>query len=912
MINHILCLSFLFLLSLSCTVYIDGQNGEDTPSCGSSNSPCKTITNDVKSLSLCLSSGEYEVQEQIPAQMQWTGAGEIPTLLCKPDQQIRSECTNQSTAIEWHNITLRDCSVNQTSCSNVHITSSTFSNTNIQNWNLYSRPRDLNSIHRIDNVTITHCAFHHSLLNFLTSESPLTINGNLFNSSALLLYSVGEITKLNGERIIHFENNIMNAKSALGLNIQSFGTFVTTLNIINNSHTFFLSDDQPTPSRTDFLFFSFIIFEAGDTERASENPIRFNLIENRLPNVTMHCNPSLSVPEFQASDNNISLLSIHWTATPTYPNVNSSIVRFQRNQITSVEISLDNDSGRRFSHTTHFVFHHNFIRVLSLVCPAVSQYTIDFSHNDIMTAVIFKNFIGGPNTNDLLVHNRFKALSLSYSYSSFSSHSESLVITNNTFEVTEFRFLYPYSLTKFRIFLRDNVWNNELQLPNYVTGLKVNSIGCQLYLSNNLFSNFSGGAVILSAEKSHFFFDRISVKGCNGGISISSVLGIIHINNSDISHNAEQSEGGLALYGSLSNVTIYNCTLYNNESPHGSAISSSMKMSHINFNITDYSVVVISGPCETGNNSMTCGEERYMDVSESAAFLMWSCRPCENGKYIIGGGRMEREEKSGIECKLCPAGASCQSGLTPQAKGRYWCGVNNREELQCLLCPSDYCKKESHDWHNSCLGNREGVLCGTCAANYTLGFFTSSCLPTSECKSQWMALFCIIPIFYFIILVLLPIGDGSIWKSTSYFIQTVPLLISQGQRDQVISILASIFFNPSATTGLFRGVCIGQVDYVEMQMLSLYIPLATLFVLSLACIFIFIYHRVQERWTSSRRSYQALVMLEYINGDTELESGTTGVGEKRTVMSRCTAGLITAFLLIYGGLVSTCLKLLFC
>jgi hypothetical protein len=57
----------------------------------------------------------------------------------------------------------------------------------------------------------------------------------------------------------------------------------------------------------------------------------------------------------------------------------------------------------------------------------------------------------------------------------------------------------------------------------------------------------------------------------------------------------------------------------------------------IEHKITDYSTVVIYGSHEAVNNSMTCGEERYMDVSESTDSLMWSCRPCDNGMYIIGG-----------------------------------------------------------------------------------------------------------------------------------------------------------------------------------------------------------------------------------------------------------------------------------
>ncbi|PRP74021.1 hypothetical protein PROFUN_16465, partial [Planoprotostelium fungivorum] len=909
---RLLCLWLLFHLISTCEIYVDGDNGIDSPSCGSLNSPCKTITNNVKNLSLCISSGEYE-----PPVVRCTGI-------------VRSDCRNDSKhLLKWENVTIRDCFVNWTaSCLDVQITSSSLIDTHI-----YDSVSYISSFHRltipkgiekIDQLIISHSHLHRTHIILLTSDGPLRFDGNIINASRIYIFS--ESRETSGNRSILIADNSLHPNSFLYFSITSHARVITIVDLINNTDVLFESIVEPISPDASSVYIEWDLLE-GDEELVDLNPIRLNLLENRMFDFGWVCHRSPGVPHINLTRNKITSINMSWTDALEHPRLNSSLITFDDNEVWTLKVVADNGEGRVRGHIMLFVFQQNLIHEIFLHSPYLSHSAVDFRHNTIGNVVLSKSSIeGDEDYNDIFTKNLLGFVIFWYTYPSFQNNTNTLHMFNNEFFVIELLVSFPSNRFPAQIVLKDNIWYNAFKPTQDATGLRVTSFMCDVHLINSTFQNYSGGAINIYSERSSVVIDSVSVSECKGGISISSDISNIHISNSNISHNSDRSEGGLSLYGSHNNVTIYNCTLFDNESPHGSAIASSMKMSHIDMKdmivraqkaiehkITDYSTVVIYGSHKAGNNSMTCGEERYMDVSESADSLMWSCRPCDNGMYIIGRGMMREDKTSKTDCKPCSSGAECQFGLTPQAKGRYWCGVNDKEELQCLLCPSDYCKKESHNWHDSCLGNREGVLCGTCAANYTLGFFTSSCLPTSECKSQWMALFCIIPIFYFIILVLLPIGDGSIWKSTSYFIQTVPLLIGQGQRNQVISILASIFLNPSTTTGLFRGVCIGQVDYVEMQMLSLYIPLATLFVLSLACIFLYIYQKVQERYTIYTQGYSTLIMMESTdNNGIEEESRENSTGEKRTVMSRCTAGLITAFLLIYGGLVSTCLKLLFC
>lgn len=93
--------------------------------------------------------------------------------------------------------------------------------------------------------------------------------------------------------------------------------------------------------------------------------------------------------------------------------------------------------------------------------------------------------------------------------------------------------------------------------------------------------------------------------------------------------------------------------------------------------------------------------------------------------------------------------------------------------------------------------------------------------------------------------------------------------------------------------------CAGDFDYITLQLFLLYVPMATLVLLSIGCLSAIIIRNIRRK----RRAIDYLIRSS--DDIAEKDKG-------RTFMSRCCTGLIAASLLAYSGVVSICLKLLFC
>ncbi|PRP84402.1 hypothetical protein PROFUN_08082 [Planoprotostelium fungivorum] len=885
MFNLFIWLSILHV-SISCDLYIDALNGTDSPSCGSASQPCKTITVNATRLSLCLSPGEYQAPGLVPARMRWTGTGEPPIIHCPQNRKLRSMCDSVTNTLNWDNIIMRSC-----------IVAPVF---------FCSDPSD-----EVVNLTITHSVLRQTNIICHMSESTATISNNIIDSSNITVYS--QPGSSNDTRSITFTDNFLLPNYTIQLFLTTPLFAMTTVDIINNTHSSF-SSQQLFPPADDLLSITWEQDINQPTE-AMQNNVHIYLGENEIPRIELGSVRS-QMPDLNVTNNNITFFTVNWEDVSNRFN-SSPFFFFEANQMDTLNLRVSNEA-REGDSTLSIVIRSNAINNLSLISRKNSRFCLDVSHNHIGAVVILKNEIGAPGANDTFRCNVIPSIILQYAYHDVWKGDRYLHITDNDFSAMELQLQFLMMSTAPRIILDDNRWFDS-NVAQFDAALTVNAFYCGLDIRNSSFSHRSAGGIVFFGSRLSIVMDLIRMCDCNQAISVSVRNTRVSITNSDISYNSDQSGGALILYGSQNQVNIHNCTMTDNDSPHGSAISSSMKQSTIDmrdnvihvrsetqYNTSDHNVVMLAGSHTANNNSITCPDERYLNLFDATDVLSWSCKPCENGRFIIGRGAMRGNETSGTDCKKCPSGAECLSGFTPQARGKYWCGTNDRDDLQCLVCPSNYCKRDPHDWNDSCQGDREGVLCGACSSDHTLGFFTSSCVPTSYCKPQWIVLLSLIPLAYLAVLVVIPIGDGSIWKSTSYFIQTVPLLIGQGQRDQVVGILASILLNPTATSGTFRGICVGQLDYVEMQLTSLYVPLSTLFLLFIACSILYARQKYKEKKERTGESYEFLIMPE--RTEEEEDRGD----DKRNLMGRCTAALVTASLLVYSGVVSTCLKLLFC
>ncbi|PRP76909.1 hypothetical protein PROFUN_06187 [Planoprotostelium fungivorum] len=465
------------------------------------------------------------------------------------------------------------------------------------------------------------------------------------------------------------------------------------------------------------------------------------------------------------------------------------------------------------------------------------------------------------------------------------------------------------------LFLVDNVWMGPSVIFTKQPALHISQIHhCSLHLSNSSMDGYpEGGLWISEAFLSEVHVESLRVSGSGrGGVLIFAEKSHIYLDSVTLSDNDSPTVGGgISIldrkYNSNdSSVIIRNTRMMNNRSPHGSAVfisAGSIKMENVSIIVeddidqplVDHSVVVLNGRFVQEDVSLSCAEERYLASSNASSSLVWSCRPCATGTYFLGRGEMVEDVEKGNKCTRCPEkGAECVDGKTPQAKPNYWCGKNSLQQLICHNCPSGYCNETAHLWNSSCIGHRSGELCGGCADGYTLGFLTSACLPVDHCRHEWIGLLSIIPFVYVAVLLFVPIGDGAVWKSMSYFVQTVPLLLKQERQNSIISMFSSLFTTPTNMGSSSLGFCIGQMDYIEREFISLYVPAGTVILFLFGCLCILLYHKMG--CTMPRR--KIMFLTQALN--------------KRSMLSRCTTGLVTGFLLMYSGLIASYLKLYFC
>ena len=160
------------------------------------------------------------------------------------------------------------------------------------------------------------------------------------------------------------------------------------------------------------------------------------------------------------------------------------------------------------------------------------------------------------------------------------------------------------------------------------------------------------------------------------------------------------------------------------------------------------------------------------------------CSVCPNGKYRIAAATCSDHEPA-VSCYECPKTANCltEGGSRVLSLAGYWCGqlADAQSRLECTACPDGYCSSdEARPWNESCLSSRRGTLCGECAADHSEAVGTEECVPDAECNAaRWLepAVFAI-GLVYVVLVVWLPINHHPLWKSITYFMQTVPLVSS--------------------------------------------------------------------------------------------------------------------------------------
>ncbi|PRP86576.1 hypothetical protein PROFUN_05214 [Planoprotostelium fungivorum] len=785
--------------------------GNDTSTCGTKDNPCETIAGAkvIKNQKeVCLKSGIYE-NSTIPHRMRWWKTEE------EEGERPTLKCLNSVSVtsagdLMWSGIHIQNCS-------------GSISTVNIQIDSVLISSSILRSS-RIFNTSITNSTFLSSFsLSVQFGEHDqgqhlFTLDNNRFLSAT---YDFMAISPSSTKSQVQISHNFLGPNTKMTTSLRSW----TELNIINNTC-------GGISSRSSLWI---------DTIQSDDS--RFNVLHNRLGYLSLAIK-LIVMPNLIFEENFISraVVTIQTTGDSLYTSRPKSQLNIIRNRIGSAQWLLQEE------HTDASNSEEIGVNEEALSHNILNNNTIDSLEYSIQKTVI------GLITHYDIRGNRFEQVTLLAA----SLNSDVLNLTENTFTRTNETF--------------DALSISQIQ-------------GFTIAVADSNFENYDGaGIAFRDVIHSAIYVDRVNVSNCrNGGIRMNLYNSRAQITSCTVHNNTSPSDGGgIALFGDNAAVDISQSNLTQNFASHASCLmgslgrDSSVQLRDVYMTVadnvtttTDHSVVVLTSKYNTSQVNLQCTDGSFLDAREQEKHLLWSCSLCESGSYTLGRGMIVADNKTGTQCNKCPQGAICEVGKPVSSRGDFWCGATDGE-LRCHPCPNGYCRRDDHPWQQPCVGDRDGILCGGCKDETTLGFLTSFCLPTHKCKPQLLAVASLMPFLYSAVLMALPIGDGSIWKSTSYFIQTVPLL---GRS--------------------FLGFCLGTFNYVQKEAFSLYLPFGTVLILCLVSLGLCVIDAIVKR----RKGDARVMHIEW---------------KKRSVISRSTAASVGALLLVYSGVVSSCLKLLFC
>ncbi|PRP84807.1 hypothetical protein PROFUN_07461 [Planoprotostelium fungivorum] len=866
MIRGTIVLCILLCTVYGCDIYVDGRGGSDAEGCGTTERPCLTITSDRMDKELCVSGGVYTMTTRIPALIsRWNreGQNERPTFTCSNGVKIVN--ISESSGVSWNQIDIKDCTITSELVMIVEIIQVALSNSSF----------GVAVSHQHRNFTLSHSTLNATFVwaqgrdNWESFSSIFSATNNTLLNSTLYMQFSKQISVISNDIDVHSIININPYDSA---------------NITGNRGQGSLSAPVGTGA---FLSTSSVIVQDNDLHEMfmfGRTKTMAEFSRNKIANLTLQYKANfaekLTGHTLSMMDNDIT----HFT-------LDSSLGLYQlnmtRNRFQTASLQVSAHSLKSTYHVSDNVMKRLIYERYN--CIDTGNSTEDFHDNHIDT--FHYTSCSSLQTNLDIHHSNMSSLVISLGAVHDHKAAPSVIGIRNC------RFVgSPIG----------NPTASAIDLSN-MNGAVVNVTYCEI---SGYVSSTGAGLAIYNSAAVSFYLGYTTIQHCRaetgGAVSIVSDYSDIVVDHCRLSFNtATLDSGAISIWGTDNNhITITNSIMQENRAPHGSAFTLSaagaiqvlhnsitVVMDHINID-ADNTVAVSGNPMET-HNTLWCPtgtriilNGSYADQSDT---YVWTCSPCEDGSYIIGSGYVINGTGVNTECTDCPPHVKCQNGGKPKVEGGYWCGVTNDNKMKCYDCPNDYCYSKEHDWDDSCTGNRQGVLCGECKRGYTMGFLSTKCINVDNCDWGWTLLLFLVPFAYVILLLVLPIGDGSIWKSTSYFVQTFPLLIDRTVQKKLGGILTLVVSPSGGDFSTEFGICIGYISYVQRELISLYIPLCTVTILAACCLVGVVYEKVKGRW--NRNSI---------------------VHRGRSRFSRCSTALITSCLLVYSGVISICLKLMFC
>ena len=112
------------------------------------------------------------------------------------------------------------------------------------------------------------------------------------------------------------------------------------------------------------------------------------------------------------------------------------------------------------------------------------------------------------------------------------------------------------------------------------------------------------------------------------------------------------------------------------------------------------------------------------------------CEQCPRKTYTLERGELIFNTSNNIQCKQCPRGGDCDSGLVT-ARPTFW-GYKYKLKIVFVQCLPGYCcESEDCVTYNSCHGHRLGTLCGQCPEETSESLFSTQCISSTKCSLNY-------------------------------------------------------------------------------------------------------------------------------------------------------------------------------
>lgn len=250
--------------------------------------------------------------------------------------------------------------------------------------------------------------------------------------------------------------------------------------------------------------------------------------------------------------------------------------------------------------------------------------------------------------------------------------------------------------------------------------------------------------------------------GYGGAIAFGTYLSQnLTLQNTFFRNNRASNFGGSIYNPGPTFVTLQNCTFESGTptTEHGHVIYSSGKIvflevtilvsaavnrqTMIEQEIGFVSVQNLSFTCPSGSNVHFYSEEQGYTTKNFQALksLTIYCVYCQRDFYSLEHGHInvrshKLEKRKQITCNPCPYGAKCDEKIF--SKRNFW-GFRSGNSLSMMRCRNNQCCSDKRycQGHESCTGNRTGVLCHRCRHGYRQTIFFKTCHAERTPENIW-------------------------------------------------------------------------------------------------------------------------------------------------------------------------------